>query len=121
MFLLVANLVMITKKFQSLTVGEILPKKKKSKSDKSNSDEGRQTTDEDYENYLRHKPVSIGLYNITTGDGYNQQSLQPIDCYSTPRMKIINRQPVITNGERIVIVDHIVQLIFNCFGAKLHV
>ena len=38
----------------------------------SNSDEDRQINDEDYENNLRHKSVSMVLYNTTKGDGRNQ-------------------------------------------------
>ena len=43
-----------------MTVDETSPKKKELKSDKSNSNERRQITDEDYENDLRHKYMSTG-------------------------------------------------------------
>ena len=36
-------------------------------------------------------------------------------------MKILNRQPVVLDGEGIAIVAQIVQLIINCFEAKPHV
>ena len=83
---------------------------------KSNSDETRQITDEDYENDLRHKHVSKGLYNTSKGGGRNQPSLQLIDLYDTSRMQILNRLPIIMNGKRFAIVAHIVQLIVIFLG-----
>ena len=87
-----------------MTVDEILPKNKKLKFDKLNNIEGRWITDEDYENDLRQKPVLIGLNITIKGVWGNQQNLRAIECYNYHRMKIVNREPVILNGERIAIV-----------------
>ena len=51
------------KRFNKATVDDTLPNKKL-KLDKSDNDEGRRITDEDYENDFRHKPVSMGLNTI---------------------------------------------------------
>ena len=94
--------------------------KMKLKSDKYISDGGRHITDKDYENNLRQKLISMGLYTITTCYGRNQQSFQAIICYNYPGVKILNRQSVIINGEIIKKFVHIAQLIVNHLEAKPH-
>ena len=101
------------KRFQNMTVDETWLKNKKLKLDKSNSDEGRQITDKDYENDLRHTHVSMGLYNTTKGVGHNQQNFQAFDCYNYPGVQILTRKHVVLNGKIIATVAHIVQLIVN--------
>ena len=103
-----------------MTVDETLPKNKKVRLDKSKSDEGRQITDEDYKNDLRHKPISVGLYSTTKGVERNQQLFQVIHYYTYFGIQILNRNPIVLNEERITIVAYIVQLIVNCFEAESH-
>ena len=50
----------------------------------------------------------IGLNTTTKGVGDNQQNIQVIECYNYPGMKILNRQPVVLNGEKIAVVVQIV-------------
>ena len=106
------------KRFTHITADETPPKRKRLIPDKSNNDEGRQITDEYYENDLRHKPASMGLYDTSEGEGFNQPLFQLIDCYDITGMQNLNRQPAIMNGERVAIVAQIIRLIINCFEAK---
>ena len=91
-------------------------KKEETESVKYSIDESIQITDEDCENDLWHKHVSMGLYNTSECGGGNQLSFQIIDCYYSHVIQTLNRKSVIMNRERVSIVDHIVQLIINVLG-----
>ena len=88
---------------------------KKLKLDKSDNDEGRRITAEDYENDFIDKPVSIGLNTTKKDVGGNQKNVQAIECYNFPGIINLSRKPVVLNGEKTVIVAQIVQLIISCF------